>query len=338
MTDSAEQDLIDGLQAGELSAIEALYNRYSGAVGAVARRIVGSPADAEDVVQETFLQVWQQASTFDPGRAGLRAWVLMIARSRSLDRLRRGKGRCEHGIVSMEYALAAPNARQESHWVRVQHGALWRELDALPAVQRLTVDLAFFEGLTHAEIAETLQVPLGTVKTRIRIAVRHMRNGMNGRASVVQPRQATPFASDIAEFLSVRAKRLPQREDLRGRRLCVVDDDPDTVEIVATTLRSVGAVVMTALSSERGLEQFATGWPDVVIADVVMPAVDGYTFIRAARARAVALGRPLRAAALTALGERARAQARAAGFDALIAKPVLPEVLLETVGSLATSG
>jgi RNA polymerase sigma-70 factor (ECF subfamily) len=162
--------------------LEALYDRHATAVYSLALRIVRDVAEAEDVTQEVFAQVWGQARQFDDRRGSVAAWLLMMARSRALDRLRRKRAVLKPGPgddVLAEIPDAAPNVEvmaatdQEARAAR----AAVREL---PPLERTAIELAYFEGLTQNEIAARTGTPLGTVKTRLRNALRRVRDAMAG--------------------------------------------------------------------------------------------------------------------------------------------------------------
>jgi RNA polymerase sigma-70 factor (ECF subfamily) len=167
--------LMEAIKAGDSAALETLYDRHSAAVLAVTKRVLGEPADAEDAVLDVFLQVWERADRYERGRSGALAFLMTLARSRAIDRLRERQRRRarlvapgdEQLLDGLDAQLGDPTPLQVTlsaeRRARVQ-SALAR-LD--PAV-RSAVELSFFHGLTHPEIAEQLGQPLGTVKTRIR--------------------------------------------------------------------------------------------------------------------------------------------------------------------------
>jgi RNA polymerase sigma-70 factor (ECF subfamily) len=151
-----------------------LYTRCAGRAWAVTLRILGSRSDAEEVLQETFLEVWRRAREFDPSRGGLEGWVMTIARTRAIDR-KRALGtvaRVAEGVAAQPPPVSAtpldPSMIAEQGQERLRVMAALREL---PAEQRLVVELAYFEGLSQSEIAERTGDPLGTVKTRARLAL-----------------------------------------------------------------------------------------------------------------------------------------------------------------------
>lgn len=167
MTLPAAESLIRRLASGEQGALAEFYDLYSGLVHALALRILRHGADAEDVVQEVFLQAWRQAARFDATRGSVEAWLCTIARSRALDRLRRRVSRREDPGAAAPAPSAIPR-NEEALAVRKAIGGLSED-------QRQALELAYYEGLTQSEIAARLGEPLGTVKTRIRTAMIRLR-------------------------------------------------------------------------------------------------------------------------------------------------------------------
>jgi RNA polymerase sigma-70 factor (ECF subfamily) len=329
--------LVERMTDGDVHALSALYDRHAAAAFGLACRIVRDPAEAEDVVQEAFLQVWRQAAGFDRARASVGGWLSMITRSRALDRLRRRAVRVRYEGEQAVGEVPAPSTSwSHSRLVRADEGhEVRRELEALPGVQRVAVELAFYEGLTHAEIADALCQPLGTVKSRIRCALHRMRDSLNGSPAPPRRREPAPFTIALADYLASHPRRTSAPRSLHGLRVLVVDDDEDTVDLVATVLRSAGAGVMTARSAADGVTSLGVSWPDVLLADITMPQVDGYGLLRQAQALASASRRPLTAAAFTALGLGERERALRAGFLVVLAKPVSPHLLVDAMAGLA---
>lgn len=147
-----------------------LYDQLAGVLFAVAMRIVSDQSEAEEVMQDVFLQVWQRASTFDPALGTPTSWALRIARNRSIDRLR-ARQRRARALDEFETALAAEPLAQPAVHGELSHDELAgvrSALKSLPLDQQQVIELAFFRGLSHGEIAAALQQPLGTVKARIR--------------------------------------------------------------------------------------------------------------------------------------------------------------------------
>ena len=157
-----------------MDAAAELYDRYGAQVYSLARRIVRNDSDAEDVVQEVFSQAWRSAGRYDQQRGSVIGWLLMMTRTRAIDRIRARQARPDTtGAVAPDLlpAKAAPDAL-----VMEEQASTVREaLLSLPVAQRTALELAYYEGLTQAEIAARLAEPLGTVKTRMRTALATLR-------------------------------------------------------------------------------------------------------------------------------------------------------------------
>lgn len=166
-----DSDLLAQLQKGDQAAMATLYDRYSKLVYSVALRVMRDPPAAEDVLQEIFMQVWRSPDSFVATKGSLGGWLAVVARNRSIDVLRRR--RPSDSIDDMP--LASPfNLADEAE----RNGMMERArtaIEALPHEQRKTLEMAFFDGMTHSEIAESTGSPLGTVKTRIRSALMSLR-------------------------------------------------------------------------------------------------------------------------------------------------------------------
>ena len=166
---------------GDHGALGALYDLHGRTVYTLALRIVGDPAEAEEVVQDVFVQVWRGAVRYDQGRATVAGWLLMMTRSRAIDRVRArqvrpiGDGAFETTIARLADASAGPEAT-------VIRGQAAERLKAalydLPNSMRAALELAYYEGLTQSAIAERLGEPLGTVKTRMRTALQKLRSAL----------------------------------------------------------------------------------------------------------------------------------------------------------------
>jgi len=159
------------LLSGDQSAMTVLYDRYSMLVYSVALRVLREPAAAEDVIQDVFMQLWRSPESFTAVRGNLGSWLAVVARNRSIDVLRRRRP----STTIDDIPLAAPGnladeAEQKTLMERARAG-----IQALPREQRKTLEMAFFDGLTHSEIADMTGAPLGTVKTRIRTALLSLR-------------------------------------------------------------------------------------------------------------------------------------------------------------------
>ena len=161
------------------SALAELYDRHARLVFSLALRILQDRADAEDVVQDVFAQVWTQAGRYDTGRGAVAAWMLTMARSRAIDRLRSRSSRPEPPRRARRRERARRNRPQDLQLLSAEQVERCRgALNELPVAQRTALELAYYEGLTHAEIADRLSEPLGTVKTRIRQAVIKLRESL----------------------------------------------------------------------------------------------------------------------------------------------------------------
>ena len=166
--------LISRVRAGDEDALAALHDRYAQVVYSVALRVLGETTQAEDILQEIFLQLWRNPQTFDSSRGSLGAWLAVITRHRAIDQLRRRRPESD-----IEDVIVAVDTRIEQTTDRNMTIAKIRAVvDRLPAEQRKPLEMAFFEGLTHSEIATKTGEPLGTVKTRIRSALLTLRKAL----------------------------------------------------------------------------------------------------------------------------------------------------------------
>jgi RNA polymerase sigma-70 factor, ECF subfamily len=179
----ADRAALARMARGDEGGLAELYDRHARLVFSLALRILQNRADAEDVVQEVFAQVWTQARRYEGERGSVAGWMLMMARSRAIDRLRARRARPEAaGQTPDTQNMADRSPTQDVLLLSNEEvGKLRQALDALPAVQRTALELAYYEGLTHAEIADRLSEPLGTIKTRIRQAVIKLRESLTGR-------------------------------------------------------------------------------------------------------------------------------------------------------------
>jgi RNA polymerase sigma-70 factor (ECF subfamily) len=165
----SDEDLIRRIVSGDEGALGNLYDRYGGLVYSVANRILQDAGAAEEVLQDIFHQLWNSAANFDSGRGTLASWLLVMARNRSIDRLRR---RPSAGGEEVAATLRGSVIDIESFTARNELAVRVRAaLRVLPEAQRVAMELAYFEGLTQTEIAKRTGDPLGTVKTRMRTAL-----------------------------------------------------------------------------------------------------------------------------------------------------------------------
>ncbi len=176
-------DLVARVANGDQAAFEQLYEQSSSLLFTLVSRIVGNQGDAADLLQEVYLEVWHKASNYDRARGTPMAWLVTLARSRAIDRVRalgsRGKGMTASlDDTPASDLIASGTDALELRAANERQALIWKALNTLPPVQRQAIELAYYEGLTHVEISERLNVPLGTIKTRIRLAMEKLRDGL----------------------------------------------------------------------------------------------------------------------------------------------------------------
>jgi RNA polymerase sigma-70 factor, ECF subfamily len=176
-----EIELMRRIGAGEGEALAEVFDLCSPQVLGLLVRILGRRSEAEEILQEVFLQVWTQAGRYDPQRSSPRGWILMLARSRALDRLRRrDSSRRREEEVAGDPRLSAVHPVGTERLEAVERKTrISSALGVLSPEQRHCIELAFFEGLTHTQIAERLQAPLGTVKSRILLGMNKLRQALS---------------------------------------------------------------------------------------------------------------------------------------------------------------
>ncbi len=167
--------LLEAVAAADLGAFQQLYDRHAPVLFALALKILGNRADAEDVLQETFVQVWKTAASFDPARGKPISWLILLTRSRAIDRLRarHTRDRVTETVAQQPANGQSPASQQVI--ASETHSLVRRAVESLDAEQRRLIELAYFGGLTQSEIAAQLGQPLGTVKTRIRAGMIRLR-------------------------------------------------------------------------------------------------------------------------------------------------------------------
>lgn len=170
-----DEALMSAIRSGDGSAMGVLYDRYSGVVYSVALRVLGDTGAAEDILQDIFIQVWRKPALFDSQRGSIGPWLAVIARNRAIDALRKRRPEDDIAdvVVSVTPDMAGDAGRNQA--MEKVRGAL----TSMPAVQRSTLEMAYFEGLTHTEIAAKTGEPLGTIKTRIRSGLLALRKVFN---------------------------------------------------------------------------------------------------------------------------------------------------------------
>lgn len=168
------------VQRGDARAFEAIYDRHGSAAFSLAYRIAGNRAAAEDIVQEAFLSVWRSSVRYQPERGNLRSWLLSVVHNRAIDHLRRAVSQTKHQVDAegIEERKAAPELTDVEAFRREEAQTVRAVMERLPSDQLRVVELAYFGGFTHTQIADLLGMPLGTVKGRMRLALDKMRDGL----------------------------------------------------------------------------------------------------------------------------------------------------------------
>ena len=180
-----DRSLIDGISRRDLDSLDALYSRYGGPVYAIALRMLRDPGASEEVTQDTFFNVWRRANSYRSDRGSVTGWLFSIAHHRAIDELR--KRSREYG--KLQYGLDLDNRPSESRSddpaecaaLQFAGNCITEALTTLRPEQREVVVLAYFSGLTHSEISQRLGTPLGTVKTRMRLAMKKLREALAPR-------------------------------------------------------------------------------------------------------------------------------------------------------------
>jgi RNA polymerase sigma-70 factor (ECF subfamily) len=159
-------------------AVEALYGRYSGPLYSLAYQVTGADRFAQEVVQEVFVAVWRQAERFDPARGAVGPWLFSLARHKAIDLVRREANHRKRAADVDPELEVAPDDVDDEAWQNLRRDRVRAALAVLTEPQRTALELAFFAGLTHVEVAERLGIPLGTAKTRIRSALLKLRDAL----------------------------------------------------------------------------------------------------------------------------------------------------------------
>lgn len=182
----ADRDLVRRLQRREAEAAGELFDLYGRAVYSLVLRIVRKPETAQDVTQEIFLRIWTRSHLFDPAKGSLYTWVMTIARRQALDYVRSVAGRVTRvtdGLEALE--LAGSDNVEEGFRAAAEAGRVRAAMDQLAPEKRQLLELAYFDGLSQSEMAEKLKLPLGTVKTWVRGALRELRTSL-GQAGIAR--------------------------------------------------------------------------------------------------------------------------------------------------------
>ena len=182
----ADEELMELVRGGEVHAFEVIFDRHSTAAFSLAYRMCGRRSLAEDIVQDAFLSLWRSSSSYEPGRGSVRSWVLSVVHNRAIDAFRRqgprdGRNVADEGVAER---LPAPDATDVEVERRDDARQVRSALEELPPDQRQVIELAYFGGFTHAQIAEMLDLPPGTVKGRMRLGLTKMRYVLGESARV----------------------------------------------------------------------------------------------------------------------------------------------------------
>jgi RNA polymerase sigma-70 factor (ECF subfamily) len=172
------ETVIDRVAAGDQAAFATMYDQLAPTVFGVARRVLRDPTQAEEVTQEVFTEIWRQAARFDAGRGSVRTWALTIAHRRSVDRVRSEQAHRDRQARTAAVDLTADPSPEDSAVDTEDRERARAAMAELSDAQREALELAFYDGLTHVQIAERLGVALGTVKTRIRDGLIRLRATM----------------------------------------------------------------------------------------------------------------------------------------------------------------
>lgn len=173
---SPDLALVSAIRAGDAGAMATLYDRYSPVVYSVALRILGDTGAAEDIQQDVFMQLWRNPGAFDASRGNLGAWLAVITRNRAIDALRKRRPETDPEDVVLS---VVPDMAGEADRARVAE-KVRAVLNGMPAVQRSALEMAYYQGMTHTEIATKTGEPLGTIKTRIRAGLIALRKAFEG--------------------------------------------------------------------------------------------------------------------------------------------------------------
>lgn len=178
----ADEDLIALTETGDAEAFAALYDRHSRSAYSLAYRMMGEKQAAEDLVQDIFMKVWRAAGSYRAERGSVRTWILSIVHNRGIDQIRATASRRRtQDRVEASAATTQPSEAFASAWRNSQREQVRDALNTLPAEQLKILELAYFSGYTHVEISELLGLPLGTVKGRMRLGLKKIKDYFDAR-------------------------------------------------------------------------------------------------------------------------------------------------------------
>ena len=186
LRDLADEDLMQMVRRGDAEAFAVVYQRHASSAFSLAYRMMGSRATAEDVTQEAFLSAWRSGARYDRGRGSVRTWLLGIVHNRAIDAMRRGRVR-DFPRADDEFAAERLEADEKTDVEvarRQEAAAIRAAIETLPTEQSRVIELAYFGGFTHTEIAEMIKTPVGTVKGRMRLGLKKLRDEL-GQGAVM---------------------------------------------------------------------------------------------------------------------------------------------------------
>ncbi len=170
---NSEQNIMDLLKRKDKQAIALLYDRFGPSLYGVVLRIVGSKPLAEDVIQDTFIKVWKKSAQYNPDKGSLFTWLLNIARNTAIDKIRSSHYKHQKQFQPFEHSLS--ESTTHSLTINTDQIGLRKVVNGLDEKYRVVIDLVYFKGYTQKEVEEELQIPIGTVKTRVKIGLRELR-------------------------------------------------------------------------------------------------------------------------------------------------------------------
>src|ERR687884_561587 len=182
----ADEDLISLVETADAEAFATLYDRHSRAAFSLAYRMMGERQASEDLAQDAFLKVWRSASSYRAERGSVRTWILSIVRNRSIDQIRsRASRRRTQDKIEASAPRSQPSEVFAETWRNSQRDQVREALSTLPPEQLKILELAYFSGYTHVEISDLLGLPLGTVKGRMRLGLKKVRDYFESRGATV---------------------------------------------------------------------------------------------------------------------------------------------------------
>jgi RNA polymerase sigma-70 factor (ECF subfamily) len=182
----ADEDLISLVEAADAEAFATLYDRHSRAAFSLAYRMMGERQAAEDLAQDAFLKVWRGASSFRAERGSVRTWILSIVHNRGIDQIRsQASRRRTQDKIEASASRSQPSEAFAETWRNSQRDQVREALNTLPPEQLKILELAYFSGYTHVEISDLLRLPLGTVKGRMRLGLKKIRDYFESRDAAV---------------------------------------------------------------------------------------------------------------------------------------------------------